>query len=123
MTVIRSATAGSAPSDRRRRWWSRFPRPEVIVIRRVGRPRAGDRRGRRPGCHTAAVAVVEEATRYVDGQDDDVSPNESIGLAYPRPGTGDPLVLLHGLGLSRQSWNPVIALLAESFDIIAIDLP
>jgi len=44
-------------------------------------------------------------------------------LAYTRSGSGEPLVLLHGLGSSRQSWNPVIALLDESFDVIAIDLP
>ncbi len=44
-------------------------------------------------------------------------------LAYARSGSGQPLVLLHGLGLSRQSWDPVVPLLEESFDVIAIDLP
>jgi pimeloyl-ACP methyl ester carboxylesterase len=44
-------------------------------------------------------------------------------LAYTRSGSGEPVVLLHGLGLSRQSWNPVIPLLAERFDVIAVDLP
>jgi pimeloyl-ACP methyl ester carboxylesterase len=44
-------------------------------------------------------------------------------LAYTRCGSGEPLVLLHGLGLSRQAWTPVVPLLTERFDVIAIDLP
>jgi pimeloyl-ACP methyl ester carboxylesterase len=44
-------------------------------------------------------------------------------LAYSRSGTGEPLVLLHGIGLSRRSWDPVIPTLAEGFDVIAVDLP
>lgn len=44
-------------------------------------------------------------------------------LAYTRLGAGAPLVLLHGIGLSRRSWDPVLASLAEHFDVIAVDLP
>jgi pimeloyl-ACP methyl ester carboxylesterase len=44
-------------------------------------------------------------------------------LAYTRTGSGEPLVLLHGLGASRQSWTAVVTLLAARFDVIAIDLP
>ncbi|UBU09287.1 alpha/beta fold hydrolase [Nonomuraea gerenzanensis] len=44
-------------------------------------------------------------------------------LAYTRQGAGPPLVLLHGLGSMRDSWNPVIPLLAERFDVVAVDLP
>jgi pimeloyl-ACP methyl ester carboxylesterase len=44
-------------------------------------------------------------------------------LAFDRTGTGAPLVLLHALGLSRASWDPVVPMLAEQFDVLAVDLP
>jgi RimJ/RimL family protein N-acetyltransferase len=49
--------------------------------------------------------------------------NGMIPIAFSRSGQGAPLVLLHGLGLSRQSWDPVIPALAGQFDVIAVDLP
>src|SRR6266480_1838522 len=47
----------------------------------------------------------------------------SSSLAYTRSGSGTPLVLLHGIGMSRRSWNPVVPALARHFDVIAVDLP
>jgi pimeloyl-ACP methyl ester carboxylesterase len=47
----------------------------------------------------------------------------SSSLAYTRSGSGAPLVLLHGIGLNRRCWNPVIPTLAQHFDVIAVDLP
>ena len=44
-------------------------------------------------------------------------------LAYTRSGVGAPLVLLHGIGLDRRSWDPVVPALARHFDVIAVDLP
>jgi len=44
-------------------------------------------------------------------------------LSYTRTGSGEPMVLLHGLGSWRHAWDPVIPILAEKFDVIAIDLP
>jgi len=44
-------------------------------------------------------------------------------LAFDRSGRGEPLVLLHGQGFSRRSWDPVIPLLAEHRDVINVDLP
>jgi pimeloyl-ACP methyl ester carboxylesterase len=44
-------------------------------------------------------------------------------LAHDRTGSGEPLVLLHGQGFSRRSFDPVVPALAEHFDVIAVDLP
>jgi pimeloyl-ACP methyl ester carboxylesterase len=44
-------------------------------------------------------------------------------LAFDRTGSGPPLVLLHALGLSRDSWDPVLPALARHFDVLTVDLP
>lgn len=44
-------------------------------------------------------------------------------LAYERHGSGDPLVLIHGIGHRRQAWYPVVDQLAEHRDVILVDLP
>ncbi|MGW5111738.1 alpha/beta fold hydrolase [Nocardia sp. NPDC004123] len=44
-------------------------------------------------------------------------------LNHHRTGSGDPLVLVHGVGSRWQVWEPIIGALAESFDVIAVDLP
>jgi pimeloyl-ACP methyl ester carboxylesterase len=38
-------------------------------------------------------------------------------------GDGEPLLLIHGLGLSRRSWKPVLPILAREHDVLALDLP
>jgi pimeloyl-ACP methyl ester carboxylesterase len=40
-----------------------------------------------------------------------------------RKGSGEPLLLLHGLGGSTAVWSPVLDLLAGERDVLAIDLP
>ncbi|MEV5839086.1 alpha/beta hydrolase [Nocardia sp. NPDC052112] len=44
-------------------------------------------------------------------------------LNHHRTGAGEPLVLVHGVGSRWQVWEPIIDKLAESFDVIAVDLP
>ena len=44
-------------------------------------------------------------------------------LAFDRIGKGEPMVLLHGQGFSRRSWDPVIDALSDHHDVIAVDLP
>ena len=38
-------------------------------------------------------------------------------------GTGEPLVLIHGVGLQSAAWGPQIAALGQSRRIIAVDMP
>ena len=44
-------------------------------------------------------------------------------IEYERRGSGDPLLLVHGLGGDRCTWFPVIDRLAADHDVIAVDLP
>ncbi|MEU0190729.1 alpha/beta fold hydrolase [Streptomyces afghaniensis] len=48
---------------------------------------------------------------------------QNVTLSYTRQGTGEPLLLLHGIGHHRQVWDPVIPALAAERDVIAVDLP
>jgi pimeloyl-ACP methyl ester carboxylesterase len=43
-------------------------------------------------------------------------------LVYTRKGSGEPVVLIHGIGHRRQAWDPVFDRLAEKYDVIAVDL-
>jgi pimeloyl-ACP methyl ester carboxylesterase len=40
-----------------------------------------------------------------------------------RRGSGEPLLLLHGLGASAGVWEPVIALLTDEREVTALDMP
>lgn len=44
-------------------------------------------------------------------------------LSHHRGGSGEPLVLIHGVGSHWQVWRPVLAALERERDVIAIDLP
>ena len=44
-------------------------------------------------------------------------------LAFERHGSGDPLVLVHGVTHRRQAWYPVLDQLAEQREVILVDLP
>jgi pimeloyl-ACP methyl ester carboxylesterase len=44
-------------------------------------------------------------------------------INYHRAGSGEPLVLIHGIGSRWEMWKPVLARLEAERDVIAIDLP
>jgi pimeloyl-ACP methyl ester carboxylesterase len=47
----------------------------------------------------------------------------TVPLSITRAGSGEPLLLLHGMGSSRRDFTAVADLLAERFDILNVDLP
>jgi 3-oxoadipate enol-lactonase len=47
--------------------------------------------------------------------------NDGVRLAYELRGTGDPLLLIHGLGYGRWGWRPVTDALAEDFLVALFD--
>ncbi|KAB1145385.1 alpha/beta fold hydrolase [Streptomyces luteolifulvus] len=48
---------------------------------------------------------------------------QPVTVSYARVGSGEPLLLLHGIGHHRQAWDPVLDILAAERDVIAVDLP
>ena len=46
-----------------------------------------------------------------------------MGLDHHRAGEGEPLVLIHGIGHTWRGWRPMLPLLEERFDVLAVDLP
>ena len=52
-----------------------------------------------------------------------MSPLTDRPLGSTRGGSGEPMVLIHGIGSSRTIWDRVRVPLEERFDVIAVDLP
>jgi pimeloyl-ACP methyl ester carboxylesterase len=46
-----------------------------------------------------------------------------MDLVFDRRGSGDPLVLLHGIGSRWQAFAPVLDTLAARFEVFALDMP
>ena len=46
-----------------------------------------------------------------------------MDLSHFRTGSGPPLLLIHGLGMGKVVWRPVVPLLAREREVIAIDVP
>lgn len=46
-----------------------------------------------------------------------------MSLAHQRLGSGEPLLLLHGVGMCKEWWAPVLDRLAARHEVVALDLP
>src|SRR5918999_2805439 len=49
--------------------------------------------------------------------------SRGMDLDHHRGGTGEPLVLIHGIGHTWRGWKPVLPHLEPRFDVLAVDLP
>lgn len=49
--------------------------------------------------------------------------SDGARVAYREEGTGQPLILLHSLGLSHREWAPIVPLLSDRYRVILPDLP
>ncbi|WP_324752319.1 alpha/beta hydrolase [Roseovarius sp. Pro17] len=46
-----------------------------------------------------------------------------LNVAYRDSGRGEPLILIHGVGMQSAAWGPQIAALSGSYRVIALDMP
>jgi pimeloyl-ACP methyl ester carboxylesterase len=62
---------------------------------------------------------------FTDNTSQPFAPQTSIkgAIHYERSGSGEPLLLLHGIGSGLRIWDPVLRLLTPHHDVIVVDLP
>src|SRR5215218_10824686 len=46
-----------------------------------------------------------------------------MALDHHRGGSGEPLLLIHGIGHTWRGWRPMLPRLEERFEVLAVDLP
>ena len=85
--------------------------------------------------HTPAATQTRVPSRHASGRSRRAAAPRGRSSARPprsstprsltrfREGDGEPLLLIHGLGLSWRSWKPVLPMLTRSHDVVAIDVP
>jgi pimeloyl-ACP methyl ester carboxylesterase len=54
---------------------------------------------------------------------DSTNGSGSAQLDHHRGGSGEPLVLIHGIGHTWRGWKPMLPELERRFDVLAVDLP
>jgi len=69
--------------------------------------------GRVAGCTCEETLTIKVRSPHLN----------SSTLVREHAGTGQPVVLLHGLGETSIAWRPVHHALSRAYDVIAVDLP
>ncbi len=74
-----------------------------------------------PRCPTLAIASV--GTGVPGATEGKPSGVTGTGLAWRRTGSGEPLLLLHGLGSTQDDFAALRPALEATYDVLAVDLP
>lgn len=69
-----------------------------------------------------AMETIEQSVDMV-GAEELPRKKTASGTAYHEAGTGEPLVLIHGVGMRLEAWSPQIAAFSGSYRVIAVDMP
>ncbi|MBS7537999.1 alpha/beta fold hydrolase [Ancylobacter lacus] len=62
--------------------------------------------------------MSEPAIAWVPGRD-----GARLRVRYLRQGRGLPVILVHGVGMALEAWEPQVAVLAANHEVIALDMP
>jgi len=73
--------------------------------------------------HHAAVTVAQAGLLAVPRIAASMPFEMRSDMHFHRQGSGQPLVLIHGIGHHWQAWQPVIDLLDDDYDLLAVDSP
>ena len=65
---------------------------------------------------------MEEQVQSPDNRGCIFCPNHTTGWHYNEVGTGRPLILLHGIGMSHVAWKKLLPILAKERRVIAFDI-
>src|SRR3990170_952746 len=63
----------------------------------------------------------DDVTRTSDGDGDMFLEVNGVSTYVERSGQGYPVVLIHALGTSLRSWDPVVSILSKDYEVIAYD--
>lgn len=71
------------------------------------------------------TALVPAAAFQVAAQElsGNTAVSQGVSVFYDAKGTGAPVVLLHGLGLNREMWDPQVDAFAREFRVVRVDFP
>jgi pimeloyl-ACP methyl ester carboxylesterase len=69
------------------------------------------------------LAISYKRIRHFGEPQVRVYASAGMELNYHRVGSGEPLLLMHGIGMRWQYWEPQLPRLAAERDVIAVDLP
>ncbi len=75
------------------------------------------------GTGPGGAVVMKDVTAHKGSASIATFQTSNTGVRSLRPGTGDPLVFIHGFGADLSAWRPFILHLALDNPILALDLP